>query len=149
MAMLRIGGIAWLHGCLRLTSDAAMPACSRDSGEDGGCPSQMACDDEFWLRLGSVHPMSLALSSWASACPEDSRASCRWASQDPAFLFSCAAQVLSAPGHSSQRSAMLLRGWFLLFGLRRAPYIYIYIYIYIHLFICIYIYIYLFMYTHV
>ena len=108
MAMLRIGGITWLHGCLRLTSQTAMPACSRDSGEDGGCPSQMACDDEFWLRLGSVHPVSLALSSWAWSCPEDSRASCHWASQDPMFLFTCATQLLSAAGHSSQRSAMLL-----------------------------------------
>ncbi|CAE7782015.1 Ogfod3, partial [Symbiodinium sp. KB8] len=71
-------------------------------------PHKLECDDQFWQVLDAIHPLSLALSSWASSCEEEVREECQEKSQEAAFLFACAKAALALKIPLHQRSALLL-----------------------------------------
>ena len=107
-----------LSGCFQNLALAGPQACEKNlQDQDGACSApakdtgsfeELSCSEEFWLHLDAIQPVSAALSSWTSKCSAEDADSCRSASQDAAFLFACAGQVLSVQGHSRQRSALLL-----------------------------------------
>ena len=119
MAVALASHILSLGGFLRLAFSSAPRPCPADSTPDGACmasdvstpkllPHKLECDDHFWQVLDTIHPLSSALSSWASSCEEEVREDCHGKSQEAAFLFACAKEVLAPESPPHQRSALLL-----------------------------------------